>query len=156
MSGPAKPKPPEGLVETSLLDLEIAWQERLEEAETLEKADFHSTAASLRLYALEVLVKVVICKHLGLAQLPSVCKTHDLSSLIIHTGRWKDLQGISPTLLRFNWDILVNYSRTRLNELRYQPRSALTASDSSKIKEALNGPEDDAESGVLTWLSKHI
>ncbi|OJV88525.1 MAG: hypothetical protein BGO34_17990 [Bacteroidia bacterium 44-10] len=156
MSGKSKPGPPQGFIGTALTDLEVAWRERIEEAEVLETAGFHSTAAALRLYALEILVKVVICKHLGLSLLPVVCKKHELVNLIIHTGLWKELQVDPPTRLLANWDILANYSESRLNDLRYEPREKLTEADATRIKEALHGSEQHPDDGVVAWLSKHI
>jgi len=150
MSGPAGRVPRGLLTETTLANLEIAWNEREAEARALSQLGFHSTAAALRLYALEIQVKITICQRLELPCLPSACKTHDLAELLVFTGRWRELQDPSYSLVRRNWDILLEYGKTRLNDLRCQPRAALDPADAAKIDEAL----DDPHNGVQAWLSK--
>jgi len=138
------------LIETTLSNLEVAWNEREEAARTLRQAGFHSTAAALRLYSLEIYVKIVICKHLILPCFPGACKTHDLADLLIFTGLWQELQDPSNSSIRQNWDILLEYSKERLNDLRYQPRAELDLIDAARIEQAL----DDPDHGVQAWLSK--
>jgi len=138
------------LTETTLADLEIAWGEREEEARALSQLGFHSTAAALRLYALEIQIKIAVCKHLGLPNLPSACKTHDLGELLVFTGRWRELQDAPHSPVRLNWDILLAYSQAKLNNLRYQPRAELDLADAAKIDQAL----DDPVGGVQAWLLK--
>ncbi|WP_165066028.1 hypothetical protein [Paludisphaera rhizosphaerae] len=146
----AKGRVPQGLIDTTLVHLEAAWKEREEEAKGLSGLGFHSTAAALRLYALEILVKVVICKHLNLPSLPAACKSHNLVELLVYTGAWREMQDPSCSLVRENWDTLVEYSRDRLNDLRYEPRTELTQEDVARIDAAL----DEPDTGVLAWLSK--
>jgi hypothetical protein len=150
MSGPAGHGPKGLMAQTSLARLEVAFREREEEAREMRRLGFHSTAAALRLYALEIRVKIAICKLLDLPCLPSACKTHDLSELIIFTGLWRELQDPSFSMIRENWDILQEYSKARLNDLRYQPRAELDPDDAAKIEAALDDPAD----GVLAWLSR--
>jgi hypothetical protein len=139
------------LAETSAIDLELAWQERQEEARELMTLGFDTTALSLRLYSLEIRIKVLICKQLKLSHLPKVCKTHDLSELIIFTGMWESLEDPSNAVVRQNWDLLVQFSKVRLNDQRYLPRATLDAKDLMKLSDALDNPQD----GVIAWLSKH-
>jgi len=150
MSGPAGRGAKGLLTETTLANLEIAWGEREEEARALSQLGFHSTAVALRLYALEIQLKIAICRHLGLPSLPSACKTHDLSELLVFTGRWRELQDSPHSPVRLNWDILLAYSQAKLNNLRYQPRADLDLADAANIDEAL----DDPVNGVRAWLSK--
>lgn len=150
MNGAAGRAPKGLMTETTLADLEIAWNERQEEARALRDRGFHSTAAALRLYSLEIQVKILICHHLALPCLPNACKTHDLTELIIFTGLWRELQDPSFSLVRENWDILQIHSKSRLNDLRYQPRADLDLDDAAKIDEAL----DDPVNGVQAWLSR--
>lgn len=145
-----KGRPPQGLIDTTLTHLEGAWKEREEEAKGLASLGYHSTAAGLRLYALEILVKILICKRLNLPSLPAACKSHNLVELLVYTGAWQEMQDPSCSLVRANWDTLVEYSRDRLNDLRYQPRAELNQEDVARIDAAL----DEPDTGVLAWLSK--
>jgi hypothetical protein len=132
-------------------DLEVAWKEREEEARVLTGPGFHSMALSMRLYSLEIRLKTHICRLLKLSHLPRVCKTHDLSELIIFTGMWEELEDTANAAVRQNWDLLVDFSKLRLNDQRYHPRSMLDPNDLKKYNNALDDPQD----GVLTWLSRH-
>jgi hypothetical protein len=139
------------LAEASVTDLEVAWKEREAEARELMACGYDSTALSLRLYSLEIRIKTLICKQLKLSHLPKVCKTHDLSELIIFTGIWEELEDPANAAVRQNWDLLVNFSKVRLNDQRYLPRAMLDSKDLKKINDALDDPRD----GVLTWRSRH-
>ncbi len=151
MPGPAG-RTPRGLIQTTLADLEAALGERREEAEALRERGFHSTAVALRLYSLEIVVKIAICRRLRLPRLPAACKTHDLAELLFFTGAWHEIEDEAGQEVRKRWDVAVEYSRERLNDLRYEPRSKLTAEEVARIEEAL----DDPTHGVLAWLSRHM
>ncbi|MGA2701460.1 MAG: hypothetical protein ABSH35_10220 [Isosphaeraceae bacterium] len=152
MSSAGGSRPAPGLLpETSATDLEVAWKEREEEAEELTVSGFHSTALSMRLYSLEIRLKTHICRLLKLSHLPKVCKTHDLSELVILTGLWEELENPANAALRQNWDLLVDFSKLRLNDQRYLPRAMLNPKDLKSYNDAL----DDSQDGVLAWLSRH-
>jgi hypothetical protein len=149
-AGAASPNP--GLLpETTLVDLDAAWNEREQEANLLMTQGFSSIGLALRLYALEIRLKVLICKQLRLSVLPKACKTHDLSELIIFTGMWEELGDPVNSTIRQNWDFLVDFSKKDLNNLRYIPRQKLAASELSNLIAAL----DDTQNGVLSSLSRH-
>jgi hypothetical protein len=151
MSSPSAGPPTPGLLPDALLsDLEIAWREREEEASQLIAAGYNSMALALRLYSLEIRLKAVICKHLKLSRLPKACKTHDLTDLIIFTGRREELYDPANLAIRQNWDLLADFSKGRLNDLRYLPRDMLDTHDQQRLISALDDPQD----GVLTWLSR--
>jgi hypothetical protein len=152
MSSASSGRPaPVFLLEASVAELEVAWKEREEEARELKTHGYESTALSFRLYSLEIRIKTLICKQLKLSHLPKVCKTHDLSELITFTGMWEELEDPANGVVRQNWDLLVNFSKVRLNDQRYLPRAMLGPKDLKKLNDALDDPRD----GVLTWLSKH-
>jgi hypothetical protein len=142
---------PRLLPEASVTDLEVAWKEREEEARELVARGYNSMALSLRLYSLEIRIKTLICKQLKLSHLPKACKAHDLSELIIFTGMWAELEDPANFGIRQNWDLLVNFSKVRLNDQRYLPRTMLDPKDLKKCNDALDDPND----GVLAWLSRH-
>jgi hypothetical protein len=92
------------LLEASVSDPELAWKEREEEAHHLAALGFDSSALSLRMYSLEIRIKTLICRTLRLSHLPRVCKSHNLSELIIFTGLWEELENPANAGLRQNWD----------------------------------------------------
>jgi hypothetical protein len=67
-------------------ELEAAWQDRLAEAQSLHAAGHHAGAIAAALYALEIRLKVLICKRLDLDALPTGFEIHDLDSLLLLTG----------------------------------------------------------------------
>lgn len=137
-----------GLTQTALIHLDEAWKEREEEAKALRLSGFHSTSASLRIYALEILLKVLVCRKLELPLLPSACRTHNLEEVLLFTGLTRELQEPSRASIRQSWDILVDYSKKQLNDQRYQPRSTFSSTEADQIDQAL----DDPNLGVLAWL----
>jgi len=136
---------------TSVADLELAWQEREEQAVILAKSSSHLTALSLRVYSLEIRLKARICKVLKLDYLPQILKSHELSKIIIFTGLWDELEDPKNAAVRQNWDILVDFSTLRLNGQRYLPRANLDPKDLKKYNQTLDHPS----SGVLAWLARH-
>jgi hypothetical protein len=130
-------------------DLEAAWQDRLADAEALLAAGRHAWAIATGLYALEIRLKVLICKRLDLQHLPKGFEIHDLDGLLLLTGLSQKMQKKGARKTRLNWDGIVNVARV-LNDLRYQPAANWTATDSHTFFRRLNDPPD----GVLPWLSR--
>ena len=140
------------LRDTTLADLETAWQERDVEAAILEADGHGTTSLALRLYALEIRVKTLICKRLVLDHLPKHCKTHEPPELLLFTGFSSELDDSINAKIRRNWDLLVLFGKERLNSLRYLPSAkALNGYDLGFLLTALDDPND----GVLAWLSRH-
>jgi hypothetical protein len=144
------PKPGPGLIETNLADLDLAWPERESEAVELDRLGFGTMSLGFRLYALEIRIKAIICRRLNLELLPRACKTHDLSELVIFTGLWAELADPANSAILQNWELLVDFSKRRLNDLRYLPGTALSHADRLDVIKAL----DDAAEGVHAWLSQ--
>ena len=141
--GPAFPGQ---LPDTSRADLEAAWPEREVEAALLAANGDLAMAASLRCYALEIRIKVLICQRLNLDYLPRACKTHDLKELIIYTGLWAELNDSQNAAVVNHWKIMTEFSSRLLNVLRYRPNSSYSPIE----VDALDDPQD----GVLAWLSR--
>jgi hypothetical protein len=140
------------LGDTSLSDLDTAWRERETESSALVAAGLETMALALRIYALEIRIKTFICKALKLDNLPMHCKTHDLAELLLFTGLWAELEDPANAAIRRHWDLLVQFSKDRLNNIRYLPAAAgLGKYDQKQLIEAL----DDPTSGVCPWLSRH-
>ena len=143
-------RPHVGLMpETSRTDLELAWKDRDAEAALLTAGGSYPMALAIRVYSLEIRLKWLVCRHLNLEYLPKACKTHDLAELIIFTGLWTELDDPANGNLRSNWDLLADFSKKRLNDIRYLPSAASDTGDLTKITAAL----DDPSNGVLAWLS---
>lgn len=138
------------LADAKRSDLELAWSEREEEAQKMLSEGYDSMAVALRLYSLEIRVKVRICTHLRLSLLPRVCKIHDLQELIIFTGLWEELNDPANVSIKQSWDRLADFSKRKLNELRYSPRNSLPA----VLRDELLAALDDPGSGVVPWLTK--
>lgn len=138
------------LLDTSLADLETAYRDREAEAATLAAAGHDLMSLALRLYSLEIRVKTIVCKKLNLNYLPKHCKTHDLAELLIFTGLFAELDDAANDAIRKNWDLLLKFSKDRLNNLRYLPSGRLPDTDRDELIEAL----DDPNHGVLPWLSR--
>src|SRR4051794_15193662 len=113
---------PNLLLDADRADLDTAWREREAEAKELNDKGHYSMAIAIRLYALEIRLKVIICKHLKLDFLPKVCKTHDLAELIIFTGLRAELDDPVRVAIRQNFDRLAIFSKQKLNDLRYLPK----------------------------------
>jgi hypothetical protein len=152
MSTAGFPGPAWGLsLDTTLTDLETAWHERETEAAAISAAGHPMMSIALRLYSLEIRLKAMICKKLGLNYLPRHCKTHDLNELILFTGLSPELEDPANAAIRKSWNFLTRFSKDRLNNLRYLPASTLTVSNLGELLVALDGPTQ----GVWTWLSRH-
>ena len=70
----------------SLADLEAAWQDRLADAEALFAAGRNAGAIVTGLYALEIRLKVAVCKRLDLERLTKSFEIHDLPALLLLAG----------------------------------------------------------------------
>ena len=153
MSVPGGTRKMAGLLpDAKLSDFEIAWQEREQEARELLSRGHVSIGVALLLYSLEIRLKTRICKHLKLSELPKACKTHDLYELLIFTGLFENFYHPANAAIKKNWDLVDTFSKEKLNNLRYNPRASLDASESHALLIAL----DDPVFGVLAWLSKHL
>jgi len=130
--------------------LEAAYADRAREAKTLDDAGHKTMSTAMWMYALEVRLKALICKHLALDHLPTACKTHDLAGLIIFTGLSPELDLAGNELIRKSWDRLADFSKKRLNDLRYLPDHDLADGERDDLLLSLT----DAQEGVLPWLSK--
>lgn len=132
----------------TVADLEIAWRDRLADAEALLAAGRNAGAIVAALYALEIRLKVLICARLDLESLPRAFETHDLDGLLLLAGLSRRLQGKKACKVLLNWDAILIHSR-RLVEMRYTPdlhTSAQAAAFLSCLK--------DTPNGVLPWLSR--
>jgi hypothetical protein len=151
MSGGGSP-PQQGLSQTLLVDLRAALTDREKEAVVLKAAGHDAMSLAIRLYCVEIQLKIMICKHLGLEKLPKVCITHNLAELLVFSGCHAEVHGSNAAnpILKPNWDKIADFSHSDLNSLRYRPASEFQSMNST-IEAAL----DDPRYGVWPWLLNH-
>jgi hypothetical protein len=71
---------------TQVNDLEAAATDRLLDAEALFAAGRFASAVAMGVYALEIQLKVLICRRLNLTALPRAFEIHDIESLLVLSG----------------------------------------------------------------------
>lgn len=135
---------------TSLADLGLSALDRLDDAEALFQAGRYASCIVHALYALEI--KVILCRRLDVAALPTIFQTHDLEALLLHTGLSFKIQKVKrPSGVASNWDeLLATSKRKEVQAARYSPHPALDHSLAEKTLHQLRG----TPSGVLQWLDK--
>lgn len=97
-------------------------EERLREAETLLVAGHYGGAIYLSGYALECYLKLAICITLRWDQLRGTFKTHDLETLLLHSGFDRELR-TSPEV----WPSFTKILDTWIVEAREAARVFATA-----------------------------
>ncbi len=75
------------LIEQDVTTLRQAYQERKVEYDALRAASRWSGAILYAGTLLELALKVVICKHLGVSKLPAIFQVHDLELLLYCSGQ---------------------------------------------------------------------
>jgi hypothetical protein len=101
------------------------------------------------MYALEIRLKVLICRRLDLGDLPRAFEIHDLSSLLLLAGLSNRIERKPARGVRRNWDrnlVMAGH----LNEFRYTADSKWPAAMAFGFFQQLRDPPH----GVMTWLSK--
>ncbi len=135
-------------LKADLSDLEIAAQDQLLDAEALVQAGRFASAIAHGLYALEITLKVLICKRLDLEALPTAFEIHDLDGLLVLSGLSRKLGAARGIGVQGNWDAALETSK-QLNNLRYLPNNGWTQAQANDFLKILKDPQN----GVLTWLS---
>ena len=134
---------------TKLSDFEQVVAERLDDAEILANAGRHASAIVAGLYALEISLKIAICKKLDLDALPVEFQVHDFGSLMVLAGLSRRIEKPEFIGVKSNWDAIVSkYKTSHVNQLRYSPTDA-GPEQVAEFLERLRG----SERGVLAWLS---
>jgi len=115
-------------------DLEIAWQDRLKDADAALKAKRPAAAIANGLYALEIRLKVMICKTLRLTKLPRAFEIHDLASLMLLAGHSDDLEH-AGVQVKDNWSEILGTLRAK-QRATLRAESALEATARRRVYEA--------------------
>lgn len=133
----------------SLVELEQAEHERLLDAEALLRGCRFASAIAFGLYALEIDLKIVICRRLDLTQLPKVFQTHSREDLLLHTGLSNKISRVKrPKSLKSHWDELLLLPA--VDDLRYSHDPRWDEALATKTLHLLT----DQASGVIPWLKK--
>ena len=127
-------------------DLQVAAADRLLDAEALFAAGRFASAVAMGVYALEIQLKVLICKRLNLSALPKAFEIHELESLLVLSGL-QAVRDSAHTDVTFNWERIVSRS-LQINELRYSASTNWSQTDAVDFFQQLRDPPH----GVLPWL----
>jgi len=131
-------------------DLEQAALDRLLDADILLAGERHASAIVMGLYALEITLKIAICRRLNLDALPVEFQIHDFEGLLVLTGLSRRLTEPDFLKVSSNWDsICKKHKNSHVNELRYGP-ATFTSRQAKDLLRRLRDPSH----GVLRWLSE--
>jgi hypothetical protein len=133
---------------SSLPDLEQAWQDRLKDAEALLAAGRTGWAIATGLYALEIRLKVLICRRLDLDQLPRPFEVHDLDSLLLLAGLSRRIERKPARGVKRSWDAIIELSQ-HLNTFRYTADERWATTAPVFFRQLRDSPH-----GVLPWLNR--
>jgi hypothetical protein len=134
------------LIQQNATTLREAYEERKAEYNALRTA---GKWAGTILYAgtlLELALKLVICKHLGITQLPTIFQVHDLELLLYCSGQQNRL--IEDTAFQENFSLIYNNWSMAL---RYEG-AIKSQQNSDEFDSALFDPAH----GLIMQLSKHF
>jgi hypothetical protein len=134
------------------IDLDVAWNDRLEDAEHLFNAGRNPTAISMGLYALGILLKVRICRILHLDQLPRPFEIHDLEGLMMVSGLRHALIKKHALPVKKNWTKIIKTFAVNHHEMRYLSNTVKSRQEAEEFFELLNHPTN----GVIPWISRQI
>jgi hypothetical protein len=133
-----------------IFELDSASAEQFSDAEVLLRNGRYAAAIIHGLYALEIKLKVLICRRLELQNLPQVFQIHDLEALMLHAGLARRIKSVRrPRSVAKNWEALLQLSR-EIGELRYIPDPKWDERVANQVLHQLR----DSPHGVLPWLSK--
>jgi hypothetical protein len=126
--------------------LREAYQERKAEYDVLRAAGRWSGAILYAGTLLELALKLVMCKHLSVSNLPTIFQVHDLDLLLCCSGK----DGALKTDPIMQQNFLLIHKKWSL-ALRYEG-AIKTQQDADEFDEALFGPSH----GVITFLSQYF
>lgn len=134
------------LIQQDVSTLREAYEERKAEYDTLRAAGKWAGAVLYAGTLLELVLKLAICKHLGVANLPVAFQVHDLEFLLYCSGQ----QGAfsSNIVLQKNFRFIVDHWST---SLRYEG-AACSKQEADEFDRALF----DSASGVITFLTQYF
>ncbi len=134
------------LIQQDAATLREAYEERKNEYEALRATTRWAGAVLHAGTLVELALKLVLCKHMGVPQLPAIFQVHDLQLLLYCSGLWS--VSINTTELQQNFSFISDrWSMT----LRYEGASK-TAQDADDFDRVLF----EQPYGVITFLSQYF
>ena len=126
--------------------LREAYQERKAEYDALRSASRWSGAILYGGTLLELALKLVMCKQLGVTNLPAIFQVHDLDLLLCcsgQLGRFKPGTALETnfSLVQNNWSMALRYEG-----------AVRTQQNSDQFNQALFDPAN----GVISYLSQYF
>ena len=145
MAGPTQYSKPG----TSVAHLELALEGRLSDAELLYNASHVTSAIVSFVYAVEIQLKILICRHLDLEKLPRAFEIHDLQELIVLTGlsRRVSLKGEDESPIVESWSLLTKISNDITN-MRYGPPDDQEMATATDVRSYVIHDQK----GIIPWL----
>jgi hypothetical protein len=128
-------------------DLDQASRDRMEDARVLVAGGRPAASMASGIYALEIRLKVLICRRLDLAELPQAFEIHDLEALLLLAGLRRRLNDPAFVAVDQNWANIQTLA-SQLNDLRYSPDSNWNVTQATQLMSWLEDPND----GVIPWL----
>ena len=134
------------LIQQDAATLLEAYHERKAEYDALRAAERWAGAVLYAGSLLELALKLVLCRHLAVTNLPAIFQVHDLELLLYCSGLYA----------RFSSDDLLNENFLLIQKrwsmaLRYEGATK-TQRDADEFEQALFAPTH----GVITFLSKYF
>ena len=124
---------------------------RLREARALAHEGHHQGAIYLAGYAVECWLKAVICHTLDWEGLHETFRTHDLKSLLLHSGLFRRIVSEPRVHSSFN-KIVGMWPRDGGVELRYRDPQSYSEEQANVFLHWVDGKTE----GVVPWLSEQV
>lgn len=133
------------------IELRKAYRARLADAQALLEKGCFAGAVLMATYAIEILLKCLVCKAIHEPALPRAFHVHDLEGLLVVAGVRKRLNYPRNSAVKKNWQSVVDQARFAL-EYRYQPDGAVSKTEASDFLVKLT----DSTAGVIPWLERNL
>lgn len=132
--------------------LEQASIDRFIDARVLLEAGRTASAIVMAIYALEIRLKVNVCKKLELDKLPLGFQIHSLTELLMLAGLKKRLERLDYLRVKPNWEFIASsYGESVINDLRYGNHRPVERRHAADILNRIGHP--DPGEGLLKWVS---
>jgi hypothetical protein len=133
----------------TLKDLLLALEDRRLDAEALVAAGRFVSSIAMGVYALEICLKVTICRRMDLDYLPKGFEFHHLPGLLTLSGQSRRLG--RDLAMNAHWSVAASYA-DKLSILRYSPQPGIDR----KQAESYYFTMFDRTAGLIPWFKRHM
>ena len=133
-----------------LVDLRGAFESRYKDYECLRDTKQYAGAVIMGLFAVEILLKCLICKNIREDRLPKVFEEHELQRLLIMAGLRRELEIFPNKSLQLSWAVVQGWGEKSIRA-RYLPDNKIM--DPLEWAFFSTGIEDQI-CGVVPWLTQ--